>query len=382
MQLIDNQISDVVESYIWIQSAEHELQSKWRKPLLDSYAQQRNLYEQELKLFNSKKKVFSRRLKIGVWMSSILLLLGVLILPGLIMINQIGDLRGPFFCFSPILILAGLTGWAIIVILWYWQRDQSKPSPPKNPLKTDILYPLLPLWRDRLIGSLPSKKPHPNASGEYHFISRLLSLPDMGYLLYGIHLDPEEKTDLIIVGTKGVWVFKVIYIKGLIRWSDGDWSLYHSSRRLISKQRYEIRRASQAFENQWQSSAEIVSETIQSHHPDLRERSPRISKIRGGLVFTHPRGRYDIPSGVPFNWGVISFWLEKYQSLPILEDIDEFTILSVVDSLLKRNQEILSLDHPRSMMQQAETLVDNIEVQIKSWIAENNAGAIDSIAGG
>ena len=146
MQIIDNQISDITEAFVRIQKAENELQSKWRKPLLAVYAQQWKDYENDLAQYNQQRSEFRRRLRWGIWMASILLLLGILVLPGLLLINEIGDFRGPLFCFSPLLILSGLTGWAIIVVLWIWQRDQQKPDPPQNPLKIDLFYPLLPLF--------------------------------------------------------------------------------------------------------------------------------------------------------------------------------------------------------------------------------------------
>jgi len=371
MQIIDNQISDIVDSYVWIQSAENDLLRKWRKPLLDIYAQQRASYDQELESFDTRKSEFSRKMRVGIWMSSILVLLGVLVLPGLLLINEIGDFRGPLFCFSPLLILGGLTGWAIIVILWIWQREHVKPPLPKNPLKIGLIYPLLPVWKQGLIGTLPGKKPNPNASGEYHFITRLLSLDDNAYILYGLQLDPVKNADIIVVGSKGVWVFEVIFLKGLIRWKDGKWSQIETNRKFITNKEHKVQPLDLVFEDQWQNSANLVSETINTLPQDLLDRSPSITQVRGGLVFSHPKGRYDIPPGCPFNWGVIPFWLEKFQSLPQLKDIDDYAVFSVMDILLNRYQKVLRIDQPRSMLRQSEKIVLNAEEHIQSWINAN-----------
>jgi hypothetical protein len=246
-----------------------------------------------------------------------------------------------------------------------------KPLPPKNPLKIGLIYPLLPAWKQSLIGSLPDKKPHPNASGEYHFITRLLSLDDNAYILYGLQLDPVKNADIIIVGSKGVWVFEVIFLKGLIRWKDGKWSQIETNRRFIASKQHEIQSLDMAFEDQWQNSADLVSETINTLPQDLLNRSPSINQVRGGLVFSHPKGRYDIPPGCPFNWGVIPFWLEKFQSLPQLKDIDDYAVFSVMDILLNRYQKVLRIDQPRSMLQQSEKIVYNAEDHIQSWIDAN-----------
>ena len=371
MQIVDNQVSDIVESYVWVQTAENELLSKWRKPLLDIYAQQRARYEQDAESFVTRKSDFSRKLRVGIWMSSILVLLGILVLPGLLLINEIGDFRGPLFCFSPLLILGGLTGWAIIIILWIWQREHVKPPPPQNPLKLGLVNPLLPIWKQSLIGTLPDKKPHPNASGEYHFISRLLSLEDDAYILYGLQFGPGTNTDIIVVGSKGIWVFEVIFLKGLIRWEDGKWSQIQTNRKFITSKQHEVQALEVVFEDQWQKSADLVSETINTLPQDLLNRSPSITQVRGGLVFSYPKGRYDIPPGCPFNWGVVPFWLEKFESLPQLDDMDDYTIFSVVEILLKRYQKVLQIEQPRSMLKQSETIVHAAEEHIQSWINAN-----------
>ena len=104
MHIIDNQNSDIVAGYKHIQAAENELKSKWREPLLSVYARQREIYEGDLKEYQDIRAEFNRRLRLGIWMSSALLLLGLLVLPALILINELGDFRGPLFCFSPLLI--------------------------------------------------------------------------------------------------------------------------------------------------------------------------------------------------------------------------------------------------------------------------------------
>jgi len=371
MQIIDNQISDIIKSYVRIQAAENELQSKWRKPLLTIYAQQHVKFDEDLGNYNRQRTEFSRRLRMGIWMATILLVLGILVLPGLLLINEIGDFRGPLFCFSPLLILSGLTGWAIIVVLWIWQRDKEKPQPPQNPLKTGLFYPLLPLWKEGLYGSLPKKKPHPGAIGEFHFITRLQSIADDGYILYGLQQQFGEDVDVILVSFKGIWVFEVKYLKGLIRWQNGDWSQIQSNRRLSSKQRFEVRKPDLAFDLQWQRAADSVSETIKRHAPDLVSSFPDITQIRGGLVFTHPKGRYDIPPGCPFNWGVVPFWLEKYQTLPNEEIMDDYTVMKIMDVLLQRHRHVARIEQPRSMMDHSENIVSRAEKNIMVWIEKN-----------
>jgi hypothetical protein len=371
MQIVDNQVSEIIQSYVKIQKAENELQSKWRKPLLAVYAQQREKYEQDLVLYNRQRSEFSRRLRLGIWMATILLVLGILVLPGLLLINEIGDFRGPLFCFSPLLILSGLTGWAIIVVLWIWQRDQEKPRPPQNPLKIDLVYPLMPLWKEGLIGSLPKKKPHPAATGEFHLITRLQSLTDTSYILYGLHLIQGEDVDIILLGPKGIWVLEVIYLKGLIRWQNGEWSKLNSTRRLSVRQQQQVEKLDQAFDAKWQHASNEISELLRENDRLLKNIPSLAQKIRGGLVFAHPQGRYDIPPGCPFNWGVVPFWIEKFQSLPDIEGMNDYVIFSIMDILLERHRQIAEIERHRSMMNHAEKIVITADENIQKWM-ENN----------
>ena len=349
------------------------LQSKWRKPLLAVYAQQRENYEKDLELYNLKRSEFRSRLKLGIWMATILLVLGILVLPGLLLINEIGDFRGPFFCFSPLLILSGLTGWAIIVVLWIWQRDQEKPQPPKNPLKIELIYPLLPLWKEGLIGSLPKKKPHPGATGEFHLITRLQSLTDTSYILYGLQLVQGEDVDIILLGPKGIWVLEVIYLKGLIRWQNGEWSKIGSNRRLTAKNQYQVEKIDPAFEVKWQHASNEISELLQKNDSLLKVIHPDALKIRGGLVFTHPQGRYDIPPGCPFNWGIVPFWIERFQSLPKVEGMNDYVIFSIMDILLERHHQVAQIQQPRPMMIHAKNIVITADENIQEWMEINKA---------
>jgi hypothetical protein len=371
MHIIDNQKSDIVAGYNQIQSAENELQREWRDPLLSVYAQQRENYEKELKEYQDIRAEFNRRLRLGIWMSSALLLLGLLVLPGLILINELGDFRGPLFCFSPLLILGGLTGWAIIVVLWIWQRDLVKPTPPQNPLKTSLFIPLVPIWKNALYGELPRKKPHPGATGEFHFITRLQSLADESFILYRLNLNPAEFVDVVLVGPKGIWVFDVIFLKGLIRWRDGQWSQIQSSRPLTRRSSAKVNRVERPFDQHWQNAAKMVSKTIQIHAPHFAAKSPEATTIRGGLVFTHPKGRYDIPPGCPFNWGIVSFWLDKLSTVPNQEYIDEFTMMEILNALLARHQQTVNLQNPHSMIVYANSIISDSERRIQSWIREN-----------
>ena len=218
---------------------------------------------------------------------------------------------------------------------------------------------------------MPKKKPHPGATGEYHFITRLLTLTDDSLILYRLNLNPGEFVDVVLIGPKGIWVFDILFLKGLIRWRDGKWSQIQSSRRLSRKSPSTVEQVVQPFEQHWQTNADLVSEILRVHAPDFSAKSLEANTIRGGLVFTHPKGRYDIPPGCPFNWGIVSFWLDKLNSVPNQEYIDEYAMMEILNALLTRHQRLANVQNLSSMNDYANSIISNSESRIQSWIREN-----------
>ncbi|UCE00212.1 MAG: NERD domain-containing protein [Chloroflexota bacterium] len=371
MQIIDNNIIDIIPGYEKIQAAERDLLRKWREPLLAEYSKQRAVYEEQRSDVQAHRKEFNKRLRLGIWLSSALLLLGLLVLPALILISELGDMRGPLFCFSPLLILGGVTGWAIIIVLWIIAKDQVEPEPPLNPLKSDLIHPLVPLWKEGLLGTLPGKKPHPDADGEYRFISRLIALNDPSYILYRIMPAENRYIDVVIIGSKGVWVFEVINLPGLVRWRDGRWSHFQPGGVIPRRGKAKFRSLELAFDKSWQESASTVADIL-SNYQEQQERNFDIKiPVRGGLVFAHPKGRYDIPAGCPFNWGVVSFWIEKLHNVPDLVGIDEYLTLEINQALLAKHHQFVNLGNHRSMIAYGDQLKMVVERNIQSWL-ENN----------
>jgi hypothetical protein len=368
MILVDLTTSDIVSGYNYILSAEERIKSKWRNPLLAAYAKQRKTFEDELAEYEKERFVFIRRIRLGIWLASVLLVLGVLVLPGLILIVELGDIRGAFLCFAPILILGGLTGWAIIIILWISQRVQEKPVAPINPLRSGVICPLLPLWKEGLRGKLPSKKTHPDATGEFHFIARLQVLDEGFFILYGINRTKGENVDLILVGPKGIWVFEVEHLEGLVRWQDGNWTQELPRRLIASRAASQAGDIDQAIEDNWQRAADYVTEAINRHAPTLASRYPNLTQVRGGIVFTHPKGRYAIPPGCPFNWGVVPFWLEKLSSVPVVTGIDDYTIMKIIEAILLQHREISGETRLRSMETYAHQIRLNADDHLREWV--------------
>jgi hypothetical protein len=88
-------------------------------------------------------------------------------------------------------------------------------------------------------------------------------------------------------------------------------------------------------------------------------------------VFTHPKGRYDIPPECPFNWGVVSFWLEKFLTVPDQEGMDEYAVMQIIHALLIRHHKIAQVKNTRSMVDYADHIVMNAEEKLRDWVDKN-----------
>jgi hypothetical protein len=370
MILIDNSLIDLVRGYERIVRAEAELAQRWREPLLAAYARRREAYEDELAELRRRRADLLARSRQGLWLSSILVILGLLVFPAAFLISQLGDLRGPLLCFGPLLIVAGLAGWGAVGALLLWQRNRPLPPPPVHPLKADLVGPLLPSWREGLRGRLPAEKAYEGATGEYHFIARLQAIDQRSYLVYRLQQQPNNDVDVAIVGPLGVWVFEVKYLKGVIRWRDGVWTHEKTYRGAGGAPVTENKETGEAYDQQWRRMRDDVAETILRRAPDLVARLPQAARVRGGLVFTHPNSTYDIPPGCPFNWGLIPFWLETLRKMPEVPGMDERAVMEVLEVLLARHRRVSRTPAGRSMASYAARVIDQAEMRLKAWAEE------------
>ena len=371
MILVDKHLTDLVAGYDAIQLADDTLKGKWRRSLLAGYARRLEAYEIDRLAYREHMAAYMARARYGFWFASILLILGVLSAPAQLYLTGIGDLRGILFCLAPALVLSGTAGWLVMGFLWLLERDRSRPVPPAHPMKNGLIKPLTPLWLEGLRGSLPSEYPYQGAPGEYDFLENLQELDESGFLLYRLQQAPGDDIDVTLVSESGIWVFEVKYLKGIVRWRDGRWThqkTYYGPRGVPIT---EARSPDEPYHEQWRRMAKEVEETLRRKASGLITRLPNLTRIRGGIVFTHPEGRYDIPPGSPFNWGIIPFWLEKISTVLPVGGVDERSSLQALEALLIRHQQVNNMARTRSMQAYAEQLVQQAEAGLEKWVRES-----------
>jgi hypothetical protein len=121
----------------------------------------------------------------------------------------------------------------------------------------------------------------------------------------------------------------------------------------------------------WQQAANHIAEILHTDTHQSPDSPEETQTIRGGLVFSHPQGRYDIPPGSPFNWGIVPFWLEKLETYPDADGMNEHVIFNTVDKLLKQHHRVAGINDPRSMVAEANQVLEDANQRILEWMKRN-----------
>jgi hypothetical protein len=108
-------------------------------------------------------------------------------------------------------------------MLWMWQKERRKPLSSKS-FENRISEELLSNWHQSLYGNIQGKKGDEADNGINHLIARLLPLESNAFLIDRLRVSDTNLIDVIMIGPKGIWIFDVIHINGVIRWKDGVWT--------------------------------------------------------------------------------------------------------------------------------------------------------------
>jgi hypothetical protein len=355
MILLDTCLTDLVAGYHAIRRAERELPRQWRSRLLTAYAGRRKAFAGVQARYQQRR----RRVLLGFALPAILFVLGSVLgfIESVVTIEPPGTLT----CLGWLLILGGLASGGLLTMI-YAGLWLARPRLPAHPLqaaqKSKLFLPLLPTWRERLRSRLPAEMPYEGAKGEYEFIDRLARL-GAGWIIYRLRQTfGHDDVDVTVVGPMGVWVFEVKYWSGRIIWRKEWW---RERRGVLEKAEGE------PPDQQWRRMAQEVAETLKRHAGRVLAQAPDASKIRGGLVFTHPGAIYDIQRGGPFNWGTLDFWVKELQAARPIAHLDEVEALELIETLLGRHRQVSGDAATRSMKAFANQLVREAEARLAAW---------------
>jgi hypothetical protein len=361
--LIDNCAADLVAGFDRMRSAELEIKRKWRQPLLAAYAQKIGAFQAAQTQYQRRKRITLTGLGVAV---------AALCGGGLACTSAFyaQDASSILFWGGLFLSLIAFPA-AIVCALVYFVFWRRKPSRPKHPLREEIFRPLLPRWRAGLRGSLPQHLPYEGAAGEYKFIRQLKALKIPAYIAYRLQQQPGDDLDVTIVGRKGLWLFEVKYWSGEIIWQNGQWSRYKTYFQPGGQQIREPRPVSQPPEQQWRRMVEDTRRTLEMRASHLVQHYSSLSKIHGGVVFSHPEAAFHISPEASFTWGNIRFWMDRIQAATTQREMNERTTLQVMETLLARHQQLQEVCQVHSMLAYAEKLIQEAEFQLAEWVGES-----------
>lgn len=209
------------------------------------------------------------------------------------------------------------------------------------------------------------------AEGERMFIQRLTQVCcNEDFIVARSMLRSNEDVDVILVGSKGLWVFEVKHWSGEIFWDDKGW---RREQTYYERGGVEVTKSVEVGEppdQQWIRAATDVKRTLQHYAGDVLERYPIFTKVRGGIVFTHPDAELKFQAGRPSFWGSIPFWDKTLQEIEPKVNLDTRSALQLTEAVLTRHHELAPVRESRSMIIFAQSIVDETEEKLHNWVQE------------
>ena len=372
MMIIDTGLSGIVAGYDKIREYDYRLQHRWRDWLLAVHAHRQEVCEKARS--NHQRKLDSLK----PWAVGVLVLSALAFVLGVVSALPDEALRSlppsgwPLPRLAAWLMPLGLLGGLVVGLVWYAYGRRGLPAasthPFQEPLRSRLFAALAQPWYAKLKGQLPARMADDGAIGEARFVSSLQALKDFGFIIYRLRQQQGDDVDVVVLGTKGIWVFEVKYWSGTIRWRSGQWSrerAYFTPRGVPNTETLEVR---QPPDQQWQRMADDVMQTLQRRAPDVAATVAAAGGCRGGMVFTHDKASYDIPATLPVAWGDVAAWRVRLGAAPVLPGLDGRTLLQAADALLDRHHEFTAGEGLVNMDEYAAELIREAETRLTTWM--------------
>jgi Holliday junction resolvase-like predicted endonuclease len=370
MKLIDKSVTEIVAGYDDILKAETDLRSRWRPALIAAYARRRVAQDHS----PDRKKGLLIAALAGV---TIFLIGLVLSCSGSASENTNALI---FCCGGPLLSLLGLL---IAVAAGFANLGNDRANTervPLHPLRDRLLPDLRQAWLQGLSGDLKTEVPdYPGhyteneidygAEGERLVVSRLEEVCCQGDLILARLMQRRgEDVDVILVSSKGLWVFEVKHWSGEIYWDEKGW---RRVQRYYARGGIEVAKELEVGEppdQQWVRAAAEVTRTLQYRVPQVLTHYPELCKVRGGIIFSKENAELRVQPGRQVFWGPLNFWLKTIEEIEPKADLDTRSALQIVEALLERHHELGSASELHSMRIDAQHVVQMAEEKLAAWV--------------
>jgi hypothetical protein len=346
MRLIDNKWIDLSLGFQAVQALQSRLESEFDRAVEVGHKQK---YQRELTEWQKKRRVFFA-------------LLALAPLPVIALCITAYYFRE---------VACVLAWWLVTVLAVFvtliaagWSYIQQMINGQPVPQRAHVAASLAEQWWDSISPKTLSTKTHSD-HGEVDFLTILSrSLSDEWLGVYKMFPpDPDlPQSDILLVGSSGIWLFKVIYWSGRIIKQDGIWKQVHK------KQGETI--FDKAPDEQWTLQRDEILRSVQLRMPHL---ALTADMLQGGLVFPHPKVVLDKTriQGNAAPYGLPRAWVERVrQSSPD----DRFPLevrLEVLDALAA------SINYPKpqpveytSSKDEANRIYEGVASQLREYVAE------------
>lgn len=168
--------------------------------------------------------------------------------------------------------------------------------------------------------------------GRVNFQSLLSrSLPDH-YLFQYL-----SDTDALLLGTSGIWIFRVVNWSGTMVKQEGTWTRIVIVRDKLGRKQRTEKVQEPGPDDQWLQLKQDIGKKIENRLP---ERAWTLNLIQGGVVFAHPKVDLDKKSiqGNTASYGRSNSWVERIRRAPQANGFALEIQLEIMDVLAESNE--------------------------------------------
>ena len=171
-------------------------------------------------------------------------------------------------------------------------------------------------------------------------------------------------SEIILVGSSGIWLFKDVNWSGSMVKQGGTWTQIVTLRDKLGRKRNEEKTQSPGPDDQWLHWKQEVIKKIASALPD---RAWILDLVQGGVVFSHPKVKLEKKriQGTLASYGRSSAWAGRIRSAPTVEEFTQEVQLEILDVMADPDQA-----QTVSAKDEAERLYRLVVEELQAYVAK------------
>lgn len=174
--------------------------------------------------------------------------------------------------------------------------------------------------------------------------------------------------DVLILGPNGIWLLESKFNSGTIICRNGEWTQEKHYYEPGGKRAFK-RIPKKPYDKQWLAEKNSIIQTIIRRMP--QDMKWIANEIKGGLVFTHNDITLDIDQSCQVEYGLVSYWVKKITTSPMIPNLTTEILLCVVDAVLEYASQISTETNYKSAKQLAINVFNDADANIPIFIKAN-----------